>query len=77
MLFWDERASNSALSIAFNDDIQNTERVLELKKEMEELESYGRNARWQATQINNEIAKLIETNTLSKDKQIESLKKEF
>jgi DNA repair exonuclease SbcCD ATPase subunit len=77
MLFWDERASNSALSIAFNDDIQNTERVLELKKEMEELESYGRNARWQATQINNEISKLVETNSLNKNKQIENLKKEY
>lgn len=77
MLFWDERASNSALSIAFNDDIQNTERVLELKKEMEELESYGRNARWQATQINNEISKLIETSSLNENQQIESLKKEY
>jgi len=77
MLFWDERASNSALSIAFNDDIQNTERVLELKKEMEELESYGRNARWQATQINNEISKFIETSSLNENQQIESLKKEY
>ena len=77
MLFWDERASNSALSIAFNDDINNTERVLDLKKKMEEFESYGRNARWQATQIQNEIEKLINTNSLSEDTNIQSIKKEY
>ena len=53
MLFWDDRASTSALSIAFNEDLGDTERVLEMKKRMEEYESYGRNARWQATQIKN------------------------
>jgi len=61
MLFWDDRASTSALSIAFNENLEDTERVLELKKRMEEYESYGRNARWQATQIKNEIEKLLNT----------------
>lgn len=77
MLFWDERASNSALSIAFNDDIQNTERVLDIKKKMEEFESYGRNARWQATQIENEIKRLINSSIQSEETNIQELKNEY
>jgi DNA repair exonuclease SbcCD ATPase subunit len=77
MLFWDERAANSALSIAFIDDIQNTERVLDLKKKMEEFESYGRNARWQATQLQNEIEKLINTSNLKENSNLQELKKEY
>lgn len=77
MLFWDERASTSALSIAFNDSIEDTERVLELKKKMEEYESYGRNARWQATQIKNEIEKLISTNNQKEQSGFKMLEKEY
>lgn len=77
MLFWDERASTSALSIAFNENIEDTERVLELKKKMEEYESYGRNARWQATQIKNEIDKLLETSHQREDNNFKLLEKEY
>jgi len=77
MLFWDERASTSALSIAFNESIKDTERVLELKKRMEEYESYGRNARWQATQVKNEIEKLISTHKQKEDSGFKMLEKEY
>ncbi|GHU56001.1 hypothetical protein FACS189442_4180 [Spirochaetia bacterium] len=77
MLFWDERASTSALSIAFNDNLEDTERVLELKKRMEEYESYGRNTRWQATQIKNEIEKLINTSRQQEDSGYNILKEEY
>ena len=61
MLFWDNRASTNTLSIAFNYDLSDTDRILKLKREMDALESYGRNARWQATQIKNEKERLLAT----------------
>ena len=57
MLFWDDRASNNALSIEFNDDVNDTDRLLELKSDMDRIESNGRKESWQATQIKNEMAK--------------------
>lgn len=77
MLFWDDRASTSAMSIAFNDSLEDTDKVLSLKKRMEEYESYGRNARWQATQIKNEIKKLINTNKQQEDTGFKMLKEEY
>ena len=77
MLFWDPRASTNALSIAFNDDLADTERVLRLKKEMEDYESYGRNTRWQATQIKKEIDKLISENSQKGNIDWQNLKTEF
>ena len=69
MIFWDEKASINVLSIAFNYDLNDTDRILKLKKEMESLESYGRNARWQATQIKNEYERLLAT---KKEKELTS-----
>ncbi|WP_321827516.1 hypothetical protein [Maribacter dokdonensis] len=59
MLFWDNRASNNALSIAFNEDINDTERLIDLKSKMDKHESDGRNDRWQATQTKNKLDELI------------------
>lgn len=64
-------------SITFNENINDTERVLELKKVMEEYESYGRNARWQATQVKNEIEKLITTNIQKDNAGFKLLEKEY
>jgi DNA repair exonuclease SbcCD ATPase subunit len=77
LLFWDNRASTNALSIAFNDNLEDTERMLTLKKRMEEYESYGRNARWQATQIKNEIDRLINTSKQQEDSGYKILKEEY
>ncbi len=77
MIFWDERASTNALSIAFNYDLNDTDRILELKREMESLESYGRNARWQATQIKKEKELLLAN---KKEKELinwDKLKKKY
>jgi DNA repair exonuclease SbcCD ATPase subunit len=77
LLFWDNRASTNALSIAFNDNLEDTERMLALKKRMEEYESYGRNARWQATQVKNEIERLISTSKQQEDAGYKILREEY
>lgn len=77
MLFWDDRASTSALSIAFNYDLSDTDKIIELKRKMEKLESDGRNARWQATQINNKIQDLIKTQKKREENNWEDLKKQY
>ncbi len=58
MIFWDDRASSHTLSIAFNTNLDDTERIISLKRKMEKLESDGRNIRWQATQLSNKIKAL-------------------
>lgn len=77
MIFWDNRASTNVLSIAFSYNLTDTERILELKREMENLESYGRNSRWQATQIKKEREKLLETQKEKKLINWEELKEEY
>jgi ABC-type lipoprotein export system ATPase subunit len=59
MLFWDDRASNNALNIAFNENLDDTERLIQLKAKMDKYESDGRNERWQATQTKNKIEELL------------------
>ena len=58
MIFWDDRASSHALAIAFNTDINDSEELISIQREIEKLESYGKNHRWQATQIKNKIDEL-------------------
>ncbi len=77
MLFWDDRASTIALSIAFNYDLTDSDKIIELKRKMEKLESDGRNARWQATQINNKFQDLIKTENKRKDKNWDNLKRQY
>jgi DNA repair exonuclease SbcCD ATPase subunit len=77
LLFWDNRASTNALSIAFNDNLEDTEKMLALKKRMEEYESYGRNERWQATQIKNEMDRLINASKQQEDSGYKILKEEY
>ncbi|NPA44193.1 MAG: hypothetical protein GXO49_01530, partial [Chlorobi bacterium] len=77
MIFWDDRASTNALSIAFNYDLNDTNRILELKREMESLESYGRNARWQATQIKKDYERLLATKKEKELLNYNELKKQY
>jgi energy-coupling factor transporter ATP-binding protein EcfA2 len=58
MIFWDERASSNALSVAFNSDPRDAEKISDIIRLMETHESNGRNARWQATQANNKVKEL-------------------
>ncbi|MCQ4875073.1 AAA family ATPase [Butyricimonas paravirosa] len=59
MIFWDDRASSHALAIAFNTDIKDSEELIATQREMERMDSYGRNYRWQATQIEKKIKDLL------------------
>lgn len=77
MIFWNDRASTNALSIAFNYDLNDTNRIIELKREMETLESYGRNARWQATQIRKEYERLLATKREKELINFDEVKKEY
>lgn len=58
LVFWDAKASSTALSVAFNEDPFDSERIASLFKAMESHESYARNARWQAKQATNRIDEL-------------------
>jgi DNA repair exonuclease SbcCD ATPase subunit len=57
-IFWDERAASHALSVAFNTDIKDAEELIATQREIEKLDSYGRNSKWQATQIEKKIKDL-------------------
>jgi DNA repair exonuclease SbcCD ATPase subunit len=59
MIFWDDRASSHALAIAFNTDIKDSEKLISTQREIEKLDSYGRNYRWQAKQIEKKIKDLL------------------
>lgn len=60
MIFWDARASQNALAVAFNSDLSDAEKLSDITRQIEKHESNGRNARWQATQANNKIKELKE-----------------
>jgi len=59
MIFWDDRASSHALAIAFNTDIKDSEELIATQREIEKLDSYGRNQKWQATLIEKKIKDLL------------------
>jgi len=81
MIFWDERASSHALSIAFNTSTDDAEKLIDIKRKMDKLESDSRNIRWQATQIKNKMKNLLKTqdkniNQEDKEKEYEEVFKE-
>ncbi len=77
MIFWDDRASSTALSVAFNSDPSDAEKLSDLTRRMEKHESNGRNVRWQATQANNKIKELKEKTKGKKIANTEKLESEF
>lgn len=77
MIFWDDRASYNALSIAFNSDPADAAQVSDLARKIDKFESNGRNARWQATQVKNKIDELTKNITNKKPKNIEVLEHEY
>lgn len=77
MIFWSDRAATTTFSLAFNEDLDDAQKVLDLKKEMDSLESYGRNARWQATQIKTERENLIAARKQKELVNYDKLKKEY
>lgn len=77
MIFWDDRASSTALAVAFNSDPTDAERLSDISRRMEKHESNGRNARWQATQSNNKVKELLEKTNEKKPNNHELLESEF
>lgn len=77
MLFWDDDASNSALSVAFNANLEDTDKLLSLSREMDKLESAARNARYQASLIKNKIDELTKDATKKSEKDEQELRKEY
>ena len=63
LLFWDERAANVALYLAFGVEPKDTERSEKLRLGIDSAESNARNAQWQATIARNSLAKLGGTET--------------
>ena len=76
-IFWDDNVSTETLSLAFNDDLDDAARALQLKEEMSALESYGRNTRWQATQLKKEKENLIAIQKQQELTNYNELKREY
>ena len=77
MIFWDERASSSALAVAFNSDPEDAEKISELTRMMEKHESNGRNLRWQATQSTNKLKELEHESKKTKPSNVKYLEEEL
>jgi DNA repair exonuclease SbcCD ATPase subunit len=60
LLFWDDRSLSNALSISFNNNLDDAEALIKTMRDMEKHESKARNQRWQAKQISDEINKITE-----------------
>jgi DNA repair exonuclease SbcCD ATPase subunit len=58
LLFWDDHALSNALSIAFNNNLNDTDALIKTMREMEKYESDARNDRWQAKKILDNINEL-------------------
>ena len=69
LLFWDDRASSNALSISFNNNLDDAEALIKIMRDMEKHESKARNQRWQARQILDEINKLTANNKKPTNKE--------
>jgi DNA repair exonuclease SbcCD ATPase subunit len=79
LLFWDKDASSNALSITFNVNLDDHEKLISVTRRMERYESLGRNQRWQATQILSKINGLkenFESPTSKEEKEYKSICKE-
>lgn len=58
LLFWDPRAANLALYLAFGVEPSDTERSEKLRLGIDSAESNARNAQWQATIARNSLARM-------------------
>jgi hypothetical protein len=77
MIFWDERASSSALAVAFNSDPDDAEKISDVTRRMEKHESNGRNARWQATQAQNKLKDIEQESKKRKPVNLQNLEQEL
>lgn len=77
MIFWDERASQHMMGLAFNTSSHEAERMIRLKRSIEKHESDGRNSRWRATQTKNKIDEILRVSTKKRGQSIEKLEKHY
>jgi DNA repair exonuclease SbcCD ATPase subunit len=77
MVFWDERASQHMMGLAFNTSSHDAERMIQLKRSIEKHESAGRNSRWDATQTKKKIDEILSVSTKKRGKSIEKLEREY
>lgn len=77
MVFWDERASQHTMALAFNTSSDDTNRMIQLRRNIEKLESDGRNYRWDATQTRKKIDDLVHRTKKSADPAFAKLQREY
>jgi len=73
LLFWDYRALSNALSVSFSDNLDDTEKYIDITRKIEKHESNARNHRWQAKLITKKIEEL----TSNKKKPTNKEKKDY
>lgn len=77
MIFWDDRASAHTMAIAFNQNPEDTDKIIDLKRAIERHDSNGRNTRWQATQVKNKIEEITKSGNKRKIQNIQKLEDEY
>jgi len=77
MVFWDERASQHMMGLAFNTSSHDAERMIRLKRLIEKHESDGRNSRWDATQTKKKIDEMLQVSKKKRGPSIERLEKYY
>ena len=73
LLFWDDHALSNALSISFNNNVNDADALIKTMRKMEKYESDARNDRWQAKKILDNIKEL----TKNHKKPSSALKKNY
>jgi len=58
LLFWDDHALSNALSISFNNNLNDADALIKIMRKMEKYESDARNDRWQAKKLLDKIKEM-------------------
>lgn len=77
MVFWDERASQHTMALAFNTSPDDTDRIIQLRRSIEKLESEAHNYRWDATQTRKKIDDIVSRTKKSKDPAFAKLQQQY
>lgn len=77
MMFWDDRASQHTMALAFNTTPDDADQLIQLKRSMEKHESNARNARWQAKQVKDKIDDLLKKNKKKPDPRSIDLEEKY
>jgi predicted nucleic acid-binding Zn-ribbon protein len=78
LLFWDPKALDAALFLAFGRDPDQHEQADQYRRQMEREDSKARNSKWHATRLKRRLDELrAATGTAKKPKDIAALEEEF